>query len=229
MGSGSADYADILEQAQAEKPGQLGEVLAEELPHVWRDAYRQMTPHQTNILRFHSDGFEYLFDFPSELVAEGALGGERAVEDRLVAVHGRSRPATGKRRDSAIRGMPLGPAQTLAPSGPRGYDRGHFIAHSLGGGLDVNLFPQPSALNRGWTEEGKLFRAMERYCQRRPGTYCFSRPMYLGKSAHPAMVEFGVLKAGGGLWVHTFPNTVDSDELQVIEKLLAEKAAADRR
>src|SRR5215510_664166 len=56
-------------------------------------------------------------------------------------------------------------------------DRGHFIAHSIGGGLDVNVFWQDRDLNRGWSPEGKIFRQMETYCQEHPGTFCFSRPI----------------------------------------------------
>ena len=39
----------------------------------------------------------------------------------------------------------------------RSYDKGHFICHGAGGGCDWNLFPQLRSLNRGWTDEGKLY------------------------------------------------------------------------
>ena len=37
-------------------------------------------------------------------------------------------------------------------------DKGHLLSHASGGELDINLFPHRRELNRGWSEEGKLFR-----------------------------------------------------------------------
>jgi hypothetical protein len=54
-------------------------------------------------------------------------------------------------------------------------DRGHFISHAAGGDLDINLFPQRRELNRGWSEEGKLYRKMERLTAH-PGTFHFTGP-----------------------------------------------------
>src|SRR5216683_3042649 len=50
----------------------------------------------------------------------------------------------------------------------REWDKGHFIAHSIGGAVDcaeVNVFVQLRAPNRGWSEAGKRFREMEAYCE----------------------------------------------------------------
>ncbi|HEX8831883.1 MAG TPA: hypothetical protein VF705_11995, partial [Longimicrobium sp.] len=52
------------------------------------------------------------------------------------------------------------------------------MAHSMGGSLDINIFPQRSAVNRGRSPEGKRYRAMERYAAAHPGTFVFSRPLY---------------------------------------------------
>lgn len=71
----------------------------------------------------------------------------------------------------------------------RGYDRGHFFAHTIGGRLDINLFPQNIPVNR-W---GK-WRQLESYCSRNPGTFCFIRPLYSDKSWIPAELEYGILK-----------------------------------
>ena len=124
-----------------------------------------------------------------------------------------------------MRGTPLGPVEFMSPARTTRYDRGHFIAHSLGGGLYINIFPQPAVLNRGWSEDGKLFRSMERYCKTHPGTYCFARALYAGQSAHPAVIEFGVLKVEGELWVNSFPNCGTAEEMAEIERLLGEKLA----
>jgi len=70
----------------------------------------------------------------------------------------------------------------------------------------VNLFPQQRELNRGWSEEGKLFRRMERYAAERPGTFCFARPIYSDLTCCPAIVEYAVLRPDGALWVERFGN-----------------------
>jgi hypothetical protein len=54
-------------------------------------------------MRIVRDGFEYLFDFSSELVKQGALAPNLAIEDRIVAVHGRSQPRKKKRTDHLMR------------------------------------------------------------------------------------------------------------------------------
>jgi hypothetical protein len=44
------------------------------------------------------------------------------------------------------------------------------FSRALGGrvdGLEINLFSQARALNRGWSAEGKLFRRMEQHCAAR--------------------------------------------------------------
>src|SRR5258708_33542122 len=77
----------------------------------------------------------------------------------------------------------------------REWDKGHFIAHSIGGavdGLETNVSVQLRHLNRGWSAAGKQFRDMEQYCVLNRGTFCFW-PLYVDETARPAFVEFGVL------------------------------------
>jgi hypothetical protein len=85
-------------------------------------------------------------------------------------------------------------------------DKGHFIAHSIGGGLDMNVFLQDRALNRGFSEAGKLYRDMESYCRLNPGTFCFSRPIYADTTSVPRWLEFGLVKEDGSIWVEVFEN-----------------------
>jgi hypothetical protein len=84
-------------------------------------------------------------------------------------------------------------------------DRGHFVAHTAGGGLDLNLFPQVSALNRGRSREGRLWRRMEDYAARHPGTPLFVRPVYGDSSWRPMAVELGLL-VDERLWYERFSN-----------------------
>lgn len=91
----------------------------------------------------------------------------------------------------------------------RRFDKGHFIAHSIGGyvtGIEANVFIQRRDLNRGWSAEGKIFRSMEKYCAQNPATFCFSRPIYSDGTARPAYVEFGLVRTTGELWVECFDN-----------------------
>lgn len=196
--------------------------LSQELPYKWATAYGRMTPHETNILRLTLGSFEYLFDWSSELIHKGVLQLVSTVEDRLVAVHGRSHPAPRRRRYFSLKRPALRPVERARLLWKVAYDRGHFIDHVLDGDdLDINLYAQLMSLSRGWSHSGKMFRHMERYCQRNPGTYCFSRPIYTGLSSHPSVVEFGVLK-GRVLWVNSFENYGSPEECADAERLLAD-------
>lgn len=203
--------------------------LSNELPYVWADAYKRLSPHAANIMCVVRDGFEYLFDFSSELVAQGQLSANQAIEDRIVAAHGRAQSQGKKRKDYLMRKHPLGPTEFIrthseqASDLTNSYDKGHFIGHAIGGMLHINLFPQTKDVNRGWSEGGKTYRRMERYCQNHPGTYCFSRPIYSGFSAHPYVLEFGVLRQDGKLWVNQFANCKDSGEIALMERLFRAK------
>ncbi|MBF0095689.1 MAG: hypothetical protein HQL34_14225, partial [Alphaproteobacteria bacterium] len=112
-------------------------------------------------------------------------------EDRVIAILGRSCPPAVPRDAGRMRGF-LGPTRDVFGEG---YDKGHFIAHSLGGDVldSLNWFRQEHRLNRGWSDEGRAYRRLERLCAGRPGTFLFSRPLYLTPSARPDHLEFGVL------------------------------------
>ena len=161
-----------------------------------------MTPTQTNILQFNDSGFEYLFDFSSELVSNSSVPEEQSVEDRVVAVFGRSQPGYRKRDKKRMKGF-LGPSSKVFGDN---YDKGHFIGHAIGGSLDVNLFPQRRDINQGLSASGKVFQAMEKYCYENPGTFCFHRPIYCDLSWHPCIIEFGLLTEEKNFWIEKFEN-----------------------
>jgi hypothetical protein len=189
------DYNHGLATLEGQPYAAIVAAMRGELPHVWRARYERMCVGPANVLVVTATGFEYLFDFCSELVAHGTLAAGR--EDRVVAAYGRSTHAIGARPSSRLAGFP--------GSDGRG-DRGHFIAHAAGGGADINLFHQEAFLNRGWSPEGQGYRAMERYVARYPGLFCFSRPIYTDESARPSHIEFGVLRSERTLWVEVFTN-----------------------
>ncbi len=169
------DYATFLQEAR-KVPGQ--DVIAglkEELPYVWVDAYLVMMPRATNIVQFRYGTFEYLYDDYATLEATGAVPHDPNIEARLVAVSGCSSPQKRKRDDYRLKGWVGATERTFGT----GWDKGHFIAHSIGGAVDqaeVNVFVQRRDLNRGWSTAGKRFREMEKYCELNSGTFCFSRP-----------------------------------------------------
>jgi hypothetical protein len=164
-----------------------------------------MTSRETNILRFQYGAFEYIYDDYASLEATGAVAYDPKIEARLIGVSGCSAPNEVKRDDSRLRGW-VGPTgKTFGP----GWDKGHFMAHSIGGAVDqleVNVFIQRRDLNRGWSDAGRRYREMEQYCKFNLGTFCFSRPIYFDQSAKPAFVEFGILKNVHELAIGCFDN-----------------------
>ncbi len=175
------------------------EYLRRELPYLWLDAYSAMTRRRTNVVIFTQGSFDYVYDDYASLEASGAVDPDENIEARLVGAIGFSRPNPRRRDDSRLRGW-VGP--TGATFGGQ-WDKGHFIAHSIGGavdGLEANVFLQRRTVNRG------AYRRMERYCAANAGVLCFSRPLYSDESARPSDVEFGILKPTGELWIEVFSN-----------------------
>lgn len=202
------DYAQIMEKAAVYSGESLIEWLWEELTYCFRDAYLAMTPRMTEIVRIKRGPFEYVYDDYGILEAQGLVPSHPTMEARLVVAIGRSAPRKPKRDDSRLRGWS---GRTLKDVYSLGWDRGHFIAHSMGGvvdGSEVNVFVQRRSLNRGWKSNpgGRLYRKMEDYCAARTGTFCFSRPIYHDETAKPSFVEFGILRSDRELWVERFDN-----------------------
>lgn len=197
------DYEELLFGVSAADRDALIAHLRARLPRLWLEEYKRMCSGPTNVLEMSVSGFDYLFDFSSELVMSGETTEDLVQDDRLVAAHGVSRAAEAKRAKSRIRGF---------PSGQEREDRGHFVAHTAGGGLDINLFHQAAALNRGWSAAGKRYRAMERYCASHAGTFFFNRPIYSDKTARPSAIEFGILKSDGTMWVEQFANRSEGSD-----------------
>ena len=148
------------------------------LVDVWLDAYTRTT-WSTNIVETTVTEFSYLFDIENE---------------RLIAAWGVSQGRNGAPRDrSRMAGHPLG--------GPRGYHRGHAIAHTLGGPTDINLVPQLGSVNIG------PFRALERRAVATPGALYFTYWSYgSSTSQRPSSVEQGFLVRGTQPDIRMHPN-----------------------
>jgi hypothetical protein len=188
------DYARGLETIDAESYEAVVAVLREELPFAWLERYERMCEGAVNVLRMTVHGFDYLFDFCSEI-------GIVDREDRVVVAFGVSRAPEKPRPKSRMKGFP-----TDAERG----DRGHLMAHGSGGGVDINLVHQEARLNRGWSPEGKRYREMERFTAANPGTFFFSRPLYGDATARPVAFEIGIVRPDRTLWVEEFDNMAES-------------------
>ena len=125
-------------------PVEMGQVLLS----AAGDRYQGVCT-RCSLVQFTQSGATYLFDFASAVDAEQ--------EDRTVAAWAVTPAAVARRDVSYQRGFPL----AADPGGPP-VDRGHLIPHLSGGEFGPNIFRQDRALNRGWSDEGKRFRALER-------------------------------------------------------------------
>ncbi len=187
------------------RAGSIYELIADlrlRLPALWQRAYTAAACHIPNIIHVEYGTFDYICDSYSEMEALGEVAFDQRVRDRVVGVLGISLPMRGRRRGSLPKGWVEHPEEVDGG----GRDKGHFIAHAIGGGLDMNVFSQARDLNRGISEQGKLYRMMERYCYENAGTFCFSRPVYNDATSIPRWVEFGLLRDDGSLWVEVFEN-----------------------
>jgi hypothetical protein len=190
------DYDALLAYVRGED-GEFVPVLTQTLVDAWIDHYHDMVAHRPYILDVPDRGFNFLFDLT---LANHDKNDPARPDDRVVAACGVSQSAGGKRDASRIRGFgPIG--RTTGAT-----DKGHLMAHSMGGSLDINVFPQRPEVNRGRTAEGKRYRAMERYAAQHPGTFVFSRLIYGDDSWVPHALEYGILLPDPKLWVERFPN-----------------------
>jgi hypothetical protein len=124
--------------------------------------------------------------------------------DRTLLAVGHPEPPREVRDVAYQRGYPL--PETFAG---RPVDRGHFIPYTGGGGFGPNLFVQDRALNRGWSRDGRGYRALERAAVAgTPDTLMFTRPRYIDDSDLPGFVDLGVATTTD-VAVHTFRNRYD--------------------
>ena len=184
----SVDYVKLVRGLRMPlRPDDLGAALL--------DAVAERYEHQfpdCSLVQFVQSGATYLFDLAS------AVGAEQ--EDRTLAAWTITPATVGKRDVSYQRGFPLPPDPdgTLA-------DRGHLIPHLSGGEFGPNIFRQRRDLNRGWSSQGKRFRALEREAATTPGAFYFGHLLYEDGTSYPTEIETGLLR-GETLHVDRFRN-----------------------
>lgn len=187
------DYRRMSSELSADQqrdPARVGAWLSD----AWSEAYRSQVP--DSMLLESEEVATFLFD------QAGAVDAPQA--DRTIAARGFSRPGRRVRDVAYQRGYP-----SVAGRAARPLDKGHMVAHGAGGEFGPNIFPQDRELNRGWSTEGKRYRALEREIAATPGTFFFfSCLLYGDDSDFPAAVELGLLRPGG-LYVERFRNRFD--------------------
>jgi hypothetical protein len=172
------NYTAVLETiATPVEPANVGAALLDVISTYY------LSRHKVGALvQFEQSGATYLFDLAS------SIGIDR--EDRTVVAWNVT-PRNVSRLDVAYqRGYPMlsQPGETV--------DRGHLIPHLSGGEFGPNIFRQDRALNRGWSVEGRRYRAIEREAASTPGCFYFGHLIYDDETAYPAEVEIGLLRAG---------------------------------
>lgn len=203
------EYESLIADISASRCEDPFQELVSSLEAEWLHFYKLMTPRVTNIAGYLVNEFEYVYDDYASLEKTGTVEISPFIESRVVYVHGKSRQVASKRNASRQKGW-VGPTEKLLGANT---DKGHFMAHSIGGGLEINVFVQDRSMNRGWSERGRVYRRMEKYCFENPGTYCFSRPIYSDLTSRPFAFDFGVLVSLTELWVERFENLIGPQPL----------------
>ncbi len=185
--------------------------VVEVLESIWRESYpvkvlgawdqknqrgTRMAPSlfRINLNEFGNlkkDGITYVFD-----VAAERLVGAWVVSQGKNPVSRKGKP------DERLKGHPLENSSL--------HDRGHTIAHTLGGGSDINIVSQNSTINRsGGRNAATGFRTLERIAVDTPGSLYFVHWLYHGASGGeqiPTGVEQGLLIPGQPPVVYRFIN-----------------------
>jgi hypothetical protein len=144
------DYEGIVRSTRGRSEDEAIDLLMARLPKVWQKAYETMTPHPTGICFVRNESFIYMFDDYDSLEASRGLSFNPRCESRLVAALGCSRPKRKLRDDYRLKKWPGRDEKRFGQK----WDKGHFIAHSIGGAVDqceLNVFIQRRDVNRGWS------------------------------------------------------------------------------
>lgn len=166
----------------------------------WIDLYKDAFTHHGEVTLQHFYTFSFIIDhiWPDQESPD-------LPETRVVGAFGIAGVEVNTANRSTMRSYWGNMTRAYGHLGCK-FDKGHFIAHGFGGPIDVNLFPQKRDVNRGWSPEGKRYRAMERFVAANPGTLVFSRPIYTDLSCCPTHLEYGYCDPSMNIVFEIFPN-----------------------
>ena len=181
-------------------------LLANNLNSKWKANYQKTcnVSVEGNINTHKNSYFFTMFDVASERYEYESLLSTGFIEDRTVCVYGFSKKQIKDRKSNDSK-MKIYEARKWSD---KQTDRGHFMAHTIGGDIYSNLFPQKRDINRGSSEKGKLYVQMERYLKNNEGVFCFSRPIYFDFSTRPFIIEYGYITKEYELRVEHFENVI---------------------
>ena len=197
------DYQQLAKKYGATSIKHLHSIFEKEIVFDWSDLYKEMSWRLFGYItsqNFH--GFNFIFDC-TEIDPDPIS--TRLPDSRVVGVFGYSNTNVNLSNRKMMH-KHLGQSTKVFSFFGDNYDKGHFIAHYSGGPIDINLFPQRRDINRGWSAEGKRYRAMEKFIAANPGTFVFSRPIYNDFSCCPYEIEYGYCDAEFNFTVEVFPN-----------------------
>lgn len=157
------------------------------------DDYRSNVP-SSLLVEFSHGPAVYLFD---------TSNGPQAERTVLAVAH--PEPPASARDVTYQRGFPL--RDRLAG---RSVDRGHFVPYTAGGLFGPNLFVQDRALNRGWSQDGREYRKLERAAvDGAPKSLFLVHPSYADDSDIPEFIDLGVV-VGADFTMRRFRNRFDT-------------------
>ena len=164
------DYEKLVKSCSG--PNFLSE-LPDKLVPLWCDEYYFSNPRADLVVVDLSDAgttFSYLFDVQSE---------------RTIAAFGVPMYSKHRRDAARMAGYPL--------SAGSEFHRGHLMAHSIGGGTDINLVPQLGKLNIG--QFRVLEKLVRKLAEENVRSLYFVRPIYLSSSQTPTYIEQAVIRS----------------------------------
>jgi hypothetical protein len=184
----SLNYALLMASLKSPlAPKVLGTALLAALANRYEADHRNVA-----LIQFEQFGSTYLFDLASSACL--------SQEDRTVAAWALAPLVVNEWDTGYLRGFPMSHGSNDAP-----VDRGHVIPHHLGGVSGPNIYRQARSLNRGWSAQGRRYRALEREAAKTPGTFFFGHLIYIDDTAYPSEIEVGFLR-GAALHVERFDN-----------------------
>lgn len=144
------NYLILVPLFKDKEPEEWLDIFDAKIVPDWITAYLQSTSVKANIVGVNVDGSDYVFDINSGRgIGTFSISGGKH---------------TGPRPKSRMRRHPQ--------SAGSNYHRGHMIAHTLGGGTDINLVSQRGRLNIG------SFRKLENQAVKKIGALYFVRLIY---------------------------------------------------
>jgi hypothetical protein len=174
------------------------------LINLWKQTYCKMDNSSNHYIVGHPfETYDILFDQIEEYPEEDVdTLSDNYIEERTVVAFGFSSKPKAKRNENDY--YMRGDDQRKWAGNET--DRGHYIAHSFGGDIWTNIFPQRRDINRGTSEAGKKYKLMENYLINNEGLFCFSRPIYFDFYNRPYLLEYGYITKNFVLNIEVFEN-----------------------